>query len=192
MIQLKEVQALAYILKDKATIAGGCFRSFREQVEPNDIDIFCKHKRHFEEVCSLVENFTELPRVETNHSVEFGKWTVIKCFMIEGRKLYGEPRELVSFFDMNINRLYMTPGGRILTIEEENFEDIMLAIDTKQMTVYVFTGHEKRTLTRLNKYVGYGYKLKETITKHLKYNLFDVCNNEIHVDSGYTGRGAYE
>jgi len=186
----EELQKLAKKLEDKATIAGGCFRSLREGNEPNDIDIFCISKSTFDATIKIVQEFTGLERIDTNHSVEFGKYTIIKCFRNKGRKLYGKPTDLVHLFDINITKLYMTPDGEIVTTEDEDIDELYKDIDNRSFDVYAFNRHEARTMTRINKYISYGYTLKQTIKKDLHYSFFEVVDGELEFDSG-SASGSY-
>ncbi len=154
---------LSYELDGKAVIAGGAIRSILENNEPRDVDIFCQTKEDFQDVCDIVADFTGTGRQDyTKHTgrrfynyISYGKYTIIDPVEIAGRKLYGDPEELIADFDIDVTQLYMNGQGKICG----DVGTILHKIQNKQFTFTHFKDSKRRIASRAGKYASYGYEL---------------------------------
>lgn len=187
MITIEDLKKLNRLLGGLATIAGGCFRSFIEGNEPNDIDIFLSCRTCGDDVRRVVALFTGLEEVETTYSWEYGKYTIIKPLVNNGRRLYGSPKTILSEFDIDVTRLYMNELNDIDTIEPYSVNQICKMIQDRECCVTMFEGHEKRTINRINKYISYGYNVHRVESKPLSSSAFYISDYDITFDTEVSG-----
>ncbi len=160
---ITELTILADELGDKAVIAGGAIRSLLENKEPRDVDIFCTREEHFQDVCNIVADYTGTERQDyTKHTgrrfynyISYGKYTIIDPVEIAGRKLYGEPEELIADFDIDVTQLYMDGNGKICG----DVKSILHKIQSKEFSFTHFKDSKERIAGRAAKYASYGYEL---------------------------------
>jgi len=186
-ISIETLMDLNCLLKGRATIAGGCFRSLLEGNEPKDVDIFLVDRNDDRFVRDILLSFTGLDEVETTYSWEFGKFTIIKPHINNGRKLYGKPCDLISEFDIDVTKIYMNEINDLETIEPYSIPMIAELILNRQCSTTLFEGHEKRTVNRINKYISYGYNVSQVYSKPLHSLAFYVGNNSVQLDAELTG-----
>lgn len=187
MITLETLVELNKRLGGMATIAGGCFRSLIEGNEPKDIDIFLYKKDLADEVRAVVKLFTGLDEIETTYSFEYDKYTIIKPHTNNGRKLYGSPITIVSQFDIDVTKLWMDLFGNVATVEPYTVEQLTEKIQNRQCEITLFDGHEKRTVKRINKYIGYGYNISQIESRDLPMSAFYVEEGNVTFDTQCTG-----
>lgn len=174
-------------LGGRASICGGCFRSLREGNEPKDIDIFLLLPSYSDYCREVLKNFTGLDEVETTYSWEYGKYTLIKPFINKGRKLFGRADQIIKEFDIDVTRMYMDRNGNIASTDFIYREFLYNSIDKRECTITLFDGHEQRTTKRINKYIGYGYNVKQVEFSKLEYSVFYTVGDTIHIDGNLSG-----
>jgi len=184
---IETLMDLNCLLKGRATIAGGCFRSLIEGNEPKDVDIFLVDKNDHLFPRDILRNFTGLDEVETTYSWEYGKYTIIKPHINNGRKLYGKPCDLISEFDIDVTKIYMNKINDLETIEPYSIPMIAELILNRQCSITLFEGHEKRTINRINKYIGYGYNVSKVESKPLHSLAFYVRGDYVQLDAELAG-----
>lgn len=187
MITLETLVELNKRLSGMATIAGGCFRSLIEGNEPKDIDIFLYKKDFADGVRDAIKLFTGLDEVETTYSWEYGKYTIIKPYVNNGRNLYGSPITIVSQFDIDVTKLWMDLFGNVATVEPYTVEQLTENIQNRQCEIILFNGHENRTVKRINKYIGYGYNISQIESRDLPMSAFYIEEDNVIFDTQCTG-----
>lgn len=171
MTTIEELKEVAYQISPYAYIAGGFYKDIKNGVEPKDIDVFMCSKNGYELVIAILETITGKEAVKNKVSVSIGKFELIKPVTIADRDLFGQPKNLVPAFDIDIARVYIDVDGLHST---DDLEDINFNIDNKFFTISIFHGDEQRSFDRAKRYESYGY------TQIGTNKMEHICSSRTH------------
>lgn len=154
----RDLELLAAKLGNKAYIAGGAIRSIIEGTEPRDVDIYLTKKEHLGDVCAIVADFTgtakrEMTR-ESYATIDYGMYSIVLPQVLHGRKLYGNPLNVVGDYDINVSQVWMTPQGKV-----KGIGNAIESIHNKVFSLMHYDNPKKLIAKRVAKYASYGYEL---------------------------------
>ena len=160
---IEELETVALMISPFAYIAGGFYKDIFYGKEPKDIDVFMNTQNHYKTVVKLLEDYEGVKGVKSKVATTVGRFEVVRPLTVFKRRLWGKAEDVVSSFDISIAQVYIDSHG--LNKEINKFID--LEIDWKVFTAYVFEGDEERTMSRVKRYVDYGYACEREINKEI-------------------------
>lgn len=172
MTTIEELKQVAYKISEFAYIAGGFYKDVKKGKEPKDIDVFFKTKNGYEQVAQALEKITGYTRIQNKISLTIGKFELIKPVSIAGRLLFGEPKELVPTFDIDIARVWIDEDGLQST---EDIDDLDWEIENDLFKASIYHEDEKRTIDRIERYETYGYRCLQIVREEHSSKKKNKC-----------------
>ncbi len=165
------------ILNGRAHICGGALRSYFEDREAKDIDIFMltDSLSAYDDICEELlykfgnKSFTEVEDTlmegrnycsfDFKHYASNTTISIIKPQVLYGRECYGSIEKIVREIDINVCRIGLKRDNSLYC--PEGILNVITDINSRCMRIISQRGEEEadRTFRRISKYKEYGYRL---------------------------------